>query len=144
MTQRLTTVFLVVALLLCALLGLMRHGHAHYSDEWKDLSPEMRSWFRGLHAPLGAPCCDDADGHHVADVDWESQCATIAGQEQCHFRVRLAKEWVDVPDKAVIHDPNRYGQAVVWPAMNPASPDGYFRDAKGHILIRCFIAGAGI
>ena len=146
MRQSLANVLLIAALLGCVVLGLMRHAHSHYSDEWKDLSPEMRSWFQGLHSPGmgGQPCCDGADGHHVADIDWDTQCDTIAGQETCHYRVRLNKEWVDVPDNAVIHQPNRYGQAVVWPGQNAAAPDGYYRDAKGHIVIRCFIAGAGI
>ena len=69
------------------------------------------------------PCCSDADGSAVADVDWESKDG--------HYRVRLEGQWIDVPDDAVITVPNRFGRTMVWPI-------------KGHagISIRCFLPGS--
>jgi hypothetical protein len=32
-----------------------------------------------------------------------------------HYRVRLDGEWVDVPDEAVITEPNRVGRTIAWP-----------------------------
>jgi hypothetical protein len=48
-----------------------------------------------------------ADGEAVADPDWESK--------EGHYRVRLDNKWVDVPDEAVITEPNRAGRTMVWP-----------------------------
>jgi len=42
-----------------------------------------------------------ADGEAVADPHWESK--------EGHYRVRLDNKWVDVPDEAVITEPNRAG-----------------------------------
>jgi hypothetical protein len=81
----------------------------------------LKSWFDGLRSGKG-PCCSDADGTAVAGVDWESSNG--------HYRVRLDGEWIDVPDEAVITEPNKAGQAMVWPIR------GYLG-----ITIRCFIAG---
>jgi len=48
-----------------------------------------------------------ADGEAVADPDWESK--------EGHYRVRLDNKWVDVPDEAVIIEPDRAGRTMVWP-----------------------------
>jgi len=42
----------------------------------------------------------------VADPDWESRDG--------HYRVRLYGEWIDVPDDALITEPNRLGRTMVW------------------------------
>jgi hypothetical protein len=85
-------------------------------------SPEMKAWFDGLRSGKG-PCCSDADGSAVSDVDWETRNG--------HYRVRIDGEWVDVPDEAVITEPNRVGRTMVWPIR------GYFG-----IAIRCFMPGS--
>ena len=64
-------------------------------------NPELHQWFEGLRSGKG-PCCSDADGSAVSDVDWET-----AGN---HYRVRIDGAWVDVPDEAVITEPNRIGR----------------------------------
>jgi len=38
------------------------------------------------------PCCSDADGTALSDVDWESKDG--------HYRVRLNGQWIDVPGDA--------------------------------------------
>lgn len=85
-------------------------------------NPELHDWFEGLRSGKG-PCCSDADGSAVLDVDWES----VGG----HYRVRIDGEWVPVPDEAVITEPNRIGRAMVWPIK------GYLG-----VSIRCFMPGS--
>ena len=69
-------------------------------------NPELHQWFEGLRSGKG-PCCSDADGSAVSDVDWD----TAGG----HYRVRIDGAWIDVPDEAVITEPNRIGRTMVWP-----------------------------
>jgi hypothetical protein len=85
-------------------------------------NPELHEWFEGLRSGKG-PCCSDADGASVADVDWETQGG--------HYRVRIDGEWVNVPDEAVITEPNRIGRTMVWPIR------GYLG-----LSVRCFMPGS--
>lgn len=82
----------------------------------------LKGWFDGLRSGRG-PCCSDADGFAVSDVDWDLKNG--------HYRVRLEGEWIDVPDDAVITEPNRAGRTMVWP----------IRGYQG-LTIRCFMPGA--
>jgi hypothetical protein len=85
-------------------------------------NPELHQWFESLRSGKG-PCCSDADGSAVSDVDWE----TAGG----HYRVRLDGAWLEVPDEAVITEPNRIGRTMVWPIK------GYLGTS-----IRCFMPGS--
>jgi hypothetical protein len=82
----------------------------------------LKQWFDSLKSGKG-PCCSDADGSAVSDVDWESRGG--------HYRVRIEGEWFDVPEDAVITEPNRAGRTMVWPIK------GYLG-----LTIRCFIPGS--
>jgi hypothetical protein len=82
----------------------------------------LKQWFDSLKSGKG-PCCSDADGTAVSDVDWESSNG--------HYRVRLEGEWVEVPDDAVITEANLVGRTMVWPIR------GY-----GGLTIRCFMPGS--
>jgi hypothetical protein len=84
--------------------------------------PELNDWFNRLTSGRGL-CCSFADGFAVSDVDWESKGG--------HYRVRLENIWIDVPDDAVITEPNRVGRTMVWPLR-----------FDGQILIRCFMPGS--
>jgi hypothetical protein len=84
--------------------------------------PDLNAWFDHLASGKGL-CCSFADGLAVADPDWESKNG--------HYRVRLGNEWIDVPDDAVITEPNRAGRTMVWPWR--------FGD---QISIRCFMPGS--
>ena len=107
--------------LAAALLALAAHlGHAR--DRGQHANPELKAWFEGLKSGKG-PCCSDADGTAVSDVDWQSHGG--------HYRVRLDGDWVDVPDEAVITEPNRIGRTMVWPLR------GYLG-----LTIRCFMPGS--
>lgn len=82
----------------------------------------LAGWFSGLKSERG-PCCSDADGDVVLDSDW-----TV---KDGHYRVFVAQEWVDVPDSAVIKEPNLDGRTIVWPLYIDGRPQ-----------IRCFIPGS--
>jgi len=102
--------------------------------QFGNTSPELKAWFDGLRSGKG-PCCSDADGTAVADADWESSDG--------HYRVRVPRTpasgdgqpqeaiWVDVPDDAVIKEPNRVGRTMVWPMYGSLG-----------ITIRCFMPGS--
>lgn len=82
----------------------------------------LKQWFESLKSGKG-PCCSDADGTAVADPDWESHNG--------HYRVRIDGQWIDVPDDAVITEPNRAGRTMVWPVR------GYLG-----LTVRCFMPGS--
>jgi hypothetical protein len=112
-----TTMCAVAAAMLCAGAALPRED-----GRWAGTNPELKAWFDQLASKRG-PCCSDADGFAMADADWESKDG--------HYRVRLDGAWLDVPDEAVITEPNRVGRTMVWPIKYP-----------GTIQIRCFMPGA--
>ena len=90
--------------------------------QYANSNPELKAWFEGLKSGKG-PCCSDADGTALSDVDWESHGG--------HYRVRIDNEWIDVPEEAVITEPNRIGRTMVWPIR------GYIG-----VTIRCFMPGS--
>jgi hypothetical protein len=90
----------------------------------------LKPWFDQLKSRLGR-CCSDADGSVVEEADWEAKDG--------HYRVRVPKApgskemiWVDVPDDAVVTEPNRAGRTMVWPT--------YIGGGLG--WIRCFMPGS--
>jgi hypothetical protein len=97
-------------------------GAAQARDNGAYSQSPLKPWFDSLKSGKG-PCCSDADGFAVSDPDWESKNG--------HYRVRIENEWVDVPDDALITEPNRYGRTMVWP----------IKGVQG-ISIRCFMPGS--
>jgi hypothetical protein len=89
----------------------------------------LHAWFDQLASGKGL-CCSFVDGSKVEDVDWDTQRDADGG---VHYRARLNGQWHEVPDAAVVKEPNRFGPAVVWPYI----------DSFGHLQIRCFLPGAG-
>jgi hypothetical protein len=87
---------------------------------------ELNEWFNKLSSGKGS-CCSLSDSETVADPDWESKDG--------HYRVRLDGKWIDVPDDAVITEPNLVGRTMVWP-MPMIEGDT--------IKIRCFMPGSMI
>jgi hypothetical protein len=111
----------VVAVLALPVFG--RDLDGRYAD-----SP-LHDWFEHLASGRG-PCCSFVDGYVVEDADWETKDG--------HYRVRVPRVansedgiWVDVPDDAVITEPNRAGRTMVWP----------FYTDQG-VSIRCFMPGS--
>lgn len=125
MTDR-VRVTLSVAACVLLLAGLMAHA-AYARDDGRYAQMPLKGWFDGLKSDKG-PCCSDADGSALSDADWESRDG--------HFRVRIEGDWYDVPDEAVLTQPNLAGRTMVWPI--------YYR-AMGvplRVDIRCFIPGS--
>ena len=106
----------LLALPLASYPGLARDPDGRYAN-----SP-LKQWFDSLKSGKG-PCCSDADGYALSDVDWESGNG--------HYRVRIDGEWYEVPDEAVITEPNRVGRTMVW----------LMRGYQG-LSIRCFMPGS--
>lgn len=100
--------FVLMALLALAATAALAHDHNH---------PDLNSWFMSLHSKGGAWCCtgDDAE-----IADWEAK--------DNHYRVRIAGEWVDVPEGAVVEGANKAGGARVWPYYTNGRPN-----------VRCFL-----
>ena len=96
-------------------------GAVEARDDGRYAHSPLKPWFDGLRSGKGL-CCSDADGFAVSDPDWESKDG--------HYRVRVENEWVDVPDDAVITEPNRYGRTMVWPTKGTLGTS-----------IRCFMPG---
>jgi len=120
----------VVAFALAACLGahaLMPNMVIARDLDGRYANSPLRSWFDGLRSGKG-PCCSDADGRALSDVDWEAR--------DSHYRVRIEGQWWDVPDEAVIKEPNRAGRTMVWPV--------YYRDLDNllRVEVRCFMPGS--
>ena len=112
-------------LILFFILSFVRFGHARDGDNHGNVG-DLKPWFDQLASQKGL-CCSFADGITVKGVDWDT------GGPNNGYRVRLDGQWVNVPESALIKEPNRFGDAVVWP----------YRDADGTTQIRCFMPGAG-
>jgi hypothetical protein len=97
-------------------------GAVQARDDGRYMQSPLKPWFDSLRSGKG-PCCSGADGFAISDPDWESKNG--------HYRVRIEKEWIEVPDDAVITEPNRVGRTMVWP----------IKGALG-ISIRCFMPGS--
>jgi hypothetical protein len=97
-------------------------GSALARDDGRYANSPLKEWFNHLASGKGL-CCSFVDGYVVEDPDWKSSNG--------HYQVRIEKEWVDVPDDAVITEPNKFGRTMVWPQ----------RDRQG-LTIRCFLPGS--
>jgi hypothetical protein len=96
--------------------------------------PALDGWYAHLHNKRTIPCCDGSDAARVEDADWDTKDG--------HYRVRLPGAacsagapcegvWVDVPDGAVVEEPNKDGRTLVWP---------YY--INGMPVVRCFLPGS--
>ena len=114
------------------LLLLLAHDDGRYA------SSPLKPWMDSLGNRLHEPCCSYADGVSIPDVDWDTKdgsyrvrlCATFQPSEG--WANCANKDWIVVPNSAVVDGPNRLGPAIVWPTVN----------GGGHTLVRCFMPGA--
>ena len=124
------------------LLGAIVSISAQARDDGRYANSPLKPWFDKLGSEKGL-CCSFADGRSIEDVDWDTDVAcesTNNGEvppkqiETCdqHYRVRINQEWIMVPHAAEVHEPNRFGPAVVWP----------YENVRGVTEIRCFLPGA--
>ena len=109
---------IILGLLAACFLGSVR---ARDLDGRYANSP-LKSWFDHLASGKGL-CCSLTDGVTVQDPDWRAKDG--------HYQVHLDGDWRDVPDDAVVTEPNLYGPTMVWPLRGN---DG--------LTIRCFMPGS--
>jgi hypothetical protein len=103
---------------------------AHARDDGRYAQSTLKPWFDSLKSGKG-PCCSDADGSALSDIDWQSKDG--------HYMVRIEDQWWPVPDEAVLTQPNLVGRTMVWPVLYRA--DGKKLD---RVDIRCFLPGSMI
>lgn len=94
---------------------------ARDASRFASTDPDTKAWFDSLSSGRG-PCCSDADGYALSDVDWRNDGG--------HYQVLIDGAWLEVPDEAVVKVPNRVGRTMVWPIRFP-----------DHVYIRCFMPG---
>ena len=94
-------------------------------DDGRYANSPLKGWFESLHSKGGGPCCADADGTALDDVDWDTEQRTLSRE--------FLGDWIEVPDDTVITEPNRAGRTMVWP---------YY--VNGRAMIRCFMPGSMI
>jgi hypothetical protein len=123
-----TAIMFVGVLALLILLALVIPVRAR--DDGRYAKSPLKPWFDSLKSSKG-PCCSDADGTALSDVDWEAKDG--------HYRVRIEDKWWNVPDEAIITEPNLVGRTMVWPVLYRA--DGKTLD---RVDIRCFMPGSMI
>lgn len=89
------------------------------------IRPSLDDWFGSLQSQYGT-CCGgpkiDAttlDGPHWEGMDGK-------------YRVFVEQQWVQVPDGAVLHQPNKDGRTLVW----------FTKGYGGIITVRCFMPGS--
>jgi hypothetical protein len=115
---------------------------AYARDDGRYADSPLHSWFDSLASKKGS-CCSFADGISIQDVDWDTKdghyrvkvpsFVTNSGPLGKGVTVPATKDYIVVPDDALITGPNRLGPAVVWP----------WTDSTGAVQIRCFMPGAG-
>ena len=116
-----------LALLLAAAVILVRDPTGKWAND------PLQPWFQSLQNKDGFYCCARADGHPLADGEWDIK--------DNHYRVFLEGEWIDVPDDAVISGPNKFGKAIVWLRADAHITSGEIQNIT---RIRCFIPGSGV
>ena len=114
-------VFTCIVIIFFSLLGLVLSCDLSWAHDHN--KPALNKWFDSLKSGNG-PCCSNADGTTLSDVDWESNNGK--------YRVFLNGKWMDVPDSAVLTGPNMAGVTMVWPMYSFGVV----------IQIRCFIPGS--
>ena len=112
------------------LLCLLLLSHSRRTRATTAATPTRRSSPGSIASEAAKDRDSDADGTALSDVDWEAK-----GN---HYRVRIEGQWFDVPDEAVITEPNRVGKTMVWPIYNRAL------GGTLSVEIRCFMPGSMI
>jgi hypothetical protein len=113
-------------------LFLMLPTHSYARDlDGRYANDPLHEWFSSLKSPASErPCCTDADGHGLDDLQWDTKDG--------HYRVFVEGRWIDVPDDAIIKEPNRAGHAVVWTYNEIDSETN-----RVTVRVRCFLPGTG-
>ena len=143
-------------------------AHAHFADQekWAQMTNEQQQWIMNQNVPKGSSkggsCCNDKDAEDVQawikDKEYWIKGTIREGEELKQKGPTLYQQyirdgniineidadgWIRVPDEVVIHEPNKYGRAVVWwypPATRKKVTDGP-DDGRIQIEVRCFAPG---
>lgn len=94
---------------------------AHARDDGRYANSPLKKWFDSLRSYNGY-CCSDADGR-------ETEYDIRNGK----YWVPVGGTWTQVPDAALITEPNKFGRPMVWLML-----------VDGKYAIRCFIPGSGL
>lgn len=113
---------MIRAILFVLIFGLVA---AHATDNGQYANSPLKAWFDHLASAKGL-CCSFADGRTLEDPEW--------GTHDDHYWVIIDGVRYAVPPEALITEPNKFGQAVVWP----------YKDSDGTMKIRCFMPGGGV
>jgi hypothetical protein len=98
-------------------------------DDGRYANSPLKPWFDSLRSAKGY-CCSDADGHPMTEGDWR------LSDDGRHYRVSIEGRWWDVPDNAVILEPNLAGRPMVWYTPTRSDENNLYA-----IDIRCFMPG---
>lgn len=111
-----------VALVVFAALVLSQPPAIARDLDGRHVNSPLKPWFDSLKSRKG-PCCSDADGWALADVDWETRNGKyrvrvpakqwLPSKEQPAPPAGLDMIWVDVEDAAVITEPKGYGGLTI-------------------------------
>jgi hypothetical protein len=116
-----------IFLMIAVLAGTVLNSSVHAGDpNGRYAGLAVKQWLHSLRSGKG-PCCPATDGVALADVGWESRNG--------HYRVRVEGAWWQVPDDAIITEPNLAGRAMVWPIYN------WGLDGLERVEVQCFIPG---
>jgi len=91
-------------------------------------SPEIKIWIEALTDQNGIGCCANADGIKPEVTSWDVT--------EGAYRVKVGKQWLFVPEDAVVKGPNRLGYAVVW-----LENDWDINTGEMTTFVRCFLPG---
>jgi hypothetical protein len=100
------------------LLLLLFTSYALARDDGRYANNPLKPWFDSLRSHRGF-CCSEADGRETEYDIRESR-----------YWVPVDGTWRQVPDEAVITEPNKFGRPLVW--------------FESRQEIRCFIPGSGL
>ncbi len=115
--------FAALALVFAVLTWAVPHVFARDNGQYAQTDPAIGKWFRDQKNPVtGVHCCSEADGEYAEEDIRDGRYWTRWP--------RGDGKWHEVPDAAVINDPNRNGAPVVW-----------WYPENGVIMIRCFAPG---
>lgn len=122
-------IYVAAAIVLAVALLWALTALAHFADheKWAQLTQAQRNWLQHRQIPNkpGYSCCTDADADEVEEDIRDG-----------HYWARsnvTGRQWIQIPNEVVIHEPNRYGQPVAW---------WYWPEGK--LTARCYAPGSGI
>lgn len=107
-----------------------------YPGQWAQVDPAIKRWFNDQKVPgTQRTCCSEADGVYaeedIREGHYWARFVAIQHNEGL-APTEISSGWMQVPDAAVIHDPNRNGAPVVWWGW------------QNGLFIRCYAPGGGV